>query len=104
VPQHGTKTKRGKLPRCKSRRIPIAKTWSNGLKEAGRRRAPQLPSPAPEPAQSPDPSVRSRSRSSRRRKLLLGALASLAYLQFFYADVLLEIAKLPSLIVFLPVP
>jgi len=74
------------------------------FKEAGRRRAPQSPSPANQPARSPDPSVRSRSRSRSRRHLLLGALASLAYLQYFYADVFLEIARLPALIVFLPVP
>lgn len=74
------------------------------LKEAGRRRAPQPPSPTGEPARSPEPAVRSRPRSRCRREFLLGALASLAYLQYFYADVFLEIARLPALIVFLPVP
>jgi hypothetical protein len=71
------------------------------LMEAGRRRAPQPRPPAGEPAPPPEPAVRSRPRSPRQ--LFLGALASLAYLQYFYVGVFLEIARLPALIVFVPV-
>ena len=74
------------------------------LKEAGRRRAPQAPSRDNEPAAPPERAARSRSSSGRRRPLLLSAFASLAYLQYFYADVALQIATLPALIVFVPVP
>jgi hypothetical protein len=74
------------------------------LQDAGRRKAPKPPAPASEPAQAPAPAAARRSRAGRTRPILLGALAAVAALQYVYADVFLQIAKLPSLIVFVSVP
>jgi hypothetical protein len=70
------------------------------LKDAGRRvprrsLAIDLP-PAP-------PSAASWPKPRSNRALLLSAFAALSYLPYFYADVYLEIARLPAVIVFVPV-
>ena len=70
------------------------------LKDVGRRGAPKSPAPPNDPL----PPVAPRARAGRGRPLFLGALAAIAALQYVYVDVFLQIAKLPTLIVFVPVP
>jgi hypothetical protein len=69
------------------------------LKDAARRvprRSLAIDPPAQPPAAAPRPKPRS-------RPLLLSAFAALSYLPYFYAEVYLEIARLPAVIVFVPV-
>ena len=71
------------------------------LKDAARRvprRALTLDPSAQPPTAAPRPRPRSPSRA-----LLLSAFAALSYLPYFYAEVYLEIARLPGVIVFVPV-
>jgi hypothetical protein len=70
------------------------------LKDVGRRGAPKSPAPSSDPV----PPVATRARTGRGRPLFLGVLAAIAALQYLYVDVFLQIAKLPTLIVFVPVP
>lgn len=70
------------------------------LKDVGRRGAPKPPAPSIDPV----PPVAPPSRTGRGRPLFLGVLAAIAALQYLYVDVFLQIAKLPTLIVFVPVP
>jgi hypothetical protein len=76
------------------------------LKESGRRRlAPAL---APEPVHA-EPARRAKSSrqwisAAHRKWLLLGTLTVLAYLEYFFADVLLQIASIPEFLVFVFVP
>jgi hypothetical protein len=70
------------------------------LREAGRRRTPLGPAPRPsaEPVAPAPPAART---PDTRRWLLLSLLATFAFLQYFYADASLQIARLPSIIVFI---
>lgn len=67
------------------------------LEEAGRRRAARQAA-APEPPAPPPAKPRRRPRFLR--ELLLLALAAVAFLPYFFADVQLKIYSLHSLIVF----
>jgi hypothetical protein len=69
------------------------------LREVGRRRIrpPSAPRPSAEP---PPPAPPAAPTLDARRWLLLSLLATLAFLQYFYADAFLQIARLPSIIVF----
>ena len=70
------------------------------LKDAGRRvprRSVAIDLPPPPPSAASWPKPRS------NRPLLLSAFAALSYLPYFYAEVYLEIARLPAIIVFVPV-
>ena len=74
------------------------------LQEAGRRRVVRRPNPeqligAPA-APAPAPAPMARRAPGHRRHLILIALAALAYLPYFFADVHLQIASLPHVIVF----
>jgi hypothetical protein len=69
------------------------------LKEVGRRRV--RPRSAPHPsAEAVAPAPPAGSTTDARRWLLLSLLAAFAFLQYFYADAFLQIARLPSIIVF----
>jgi hypothetical protein len=69
------------------------------LKEVGRRRnrPPSAPGPSAEPVPPAPPAAAA---PDLRRWLLLSLLATFAFLQYFYADTFLQIARLPSIIVF----
>jgi hypothetical protein len=69
------------------------------LQEAGRRsRRVQPPVPEVEPA----PRLNNETRPARwaRKKLLLSAALALAYLQYYFLDVMVQINALPAIIVF----
>jgi hypothetical protein len=70
------------------------------LKDVGRRGAPKTPALSNDPV----PPVGPRAYPGNGRPLFLGAVAAIAALQYFYVDVFLQIAKLPTLIVFVSVP
>lgn len=78
------------------------------LQEAGHRKkapAPAAPEPAPQAAHPPA-SRRSLSfvrGMSSGRWLALAAVTVLAYLQYFFADTLLQISALPYVVCFLPI-
>jgi hypothetical protein len=73
------------------------------LQEAGRRRVVHPAEPEPQVAGTPvaaaAPAARP-ARISNPRQLILLAIAALAYLPYFYADVNVQIASLPRIIVF----
>jgi hypothetical protein len=69
------------------------------LQEAGRRtRTVQAPQPEVEAAPRPD----NETRPARwaRKKLLLSAALAVAYLQYYFLDVMVQINALPAIIVF----
>jgi len=68
-------------------------TW---LKEAGRRRAPPA---KPENVVVATPSAK-RPLITNGKRLVLFGLAAASYLQYFFLDVYLQIAAMPTLIVF----
>ena len=70
------------------------------LKDVARRGAPKPPAPSTDPV----PPVAPPSRPGNGRSLFMGALATIAVLQYVYVEVSLQIAKLPKLIVFVAVP
>jgi hypothetical protein len=74
---------------------------ANWLKEAGRRRVvrPASESDAPATDAAAAPAAKPRN-NLRHRYLLLFSLAALSYLPYFFADVYLQIATLPRVIVF----
>jgi hypothetical protein len=80
---------------------------SDWLQEAGKRRlsrqsghveVPAMPMPVeiPPAPEAPPPAAK----RPTGKWLAISAVAAVAYLQFFYADVLLQIAKAPAMIFF----
>jgi hypothetical protein len=72
------------------------------LKESGRRRLALAVAPEPvhvDAARRANPS-RPWISAPHRKWLLLGGLTVLAYLEYFFADVLLQIATIPEFLVF----
>lgn len=71
------------------------------LEEAGRRSAP-----AARKAIEPEPRAPRRWSVSLRhgRQLVLFGVLALAFLQYYALDVMLQIEKLPSIVVFVPIP
>jgi hypothetical protein len=61
----------------------------------------QSPSPQSQTPQSPTPQSSIRSALERAKWPFFAALVAIAYLQYFYADVMLQIASLPAMIFFI---
>jgi hypothetical protein len=73
------------------------------LQEAGRRRVvrrPELPEMIGAPAAEAPLGIVQPARERTPRYLLLSSAAALAYLPYFFADVYVQIANLPCVIVF----
>jgi hypothetical protein len=60
------------------------------------------PSPIPEGGLEIDRESRLRRRLQRRRDLVGLAVLTISYLQYFYFDVMVQIASIPKVIVFVP--
>ena len=71
------------------------------LVESGRRRSPLRVPPVVGEPRAPEAVSREVPGAGGRTRIMLVALLAVAYLQYFFADALLQIAMLRSVIVFL---
>jgi hypothetical protein len=82
----------------------VAKDLAQWLKEAGRRTKSARPEVVAIPLAADARAMPGERRSASLKRILVVALLAGSGYQYYYADLMLQISSLPSVVVFVPVP
>jgi hypothetical protein len=82
----------------------VAKDLAQWLKEAGRRTKSARPGVVAIPLAADARAMPGERRSASLKRILVVALLAGSGYQYYYADLMLQISSLPSVVVFVPVP